>query len=133
MAAASAAAAADPWARKLHYVVAVDGSEPSRNSFDAAAALWTKGDKLTVLHIADDKKEYLPFDQRPASVREFFESRLLALPKDAGRVQITNKPAGASTRDAILSAVTKIADADFLVVRDARRRGRRPRPGVAAA
>lgn len=124
------AAHPDPWARALSYVVAVDGGEPSKRSFETVLSLYKKGDKVTVLHIADPTKDYLAFEHKPSSVREYYENQCLGLPKEAASVRISNKPAGTPTRDAILAAVNKMPDADFLVVGFVGRKGPKDDPQV---
>ena len=57
----------------LRYCIAVDGSELSLRTFRTAAALRNKGDQMTVLHISDDSKDYLPYDLRPSSIREQYD------------------------------------------------------------
>ena len=51
---------------KLNFLVATDGSEASHLGFQAVMeTLLHSSDKLTVAHIFDEKKDFLPYDMKP--------------------------------------------------------------------
>ena len=55
---------------KLHFMVATDGSEAAHLSFQAVTdTLQHPSDKLTVVHIFNNKKEHVPFDMKPAALK----------------------------------------------------------------
>jgi hypothetical protein len=55
---------------KLHFMVATDGSEAAHLSFQAVTdSLQHPSDKLTVVHIFNNKKEHVPFDMKPAALK----------------------------------------------------------------
>jgi nucleotide-binding universal stress UspA family protein len=112
----------------LKYCIAVDGSELSLRTFHTAAALRNPGDPMTVLHIADDSKDYLPYDLRPSSIREQYDvecvgrvSRAapanrdtptspLQFPTSEYSIVVKSKHLGQTTREAVLAFVN---DGDF--------------------
>ncbi|KAA0150367.1 hypothetical protein FNF27_04796 [Cafeteria roenbergensis] len=90
----------------LRYCIAVDGSELSLRTFHAAAMLCCRGDHVTVLHIADPGKTYLPYDMRPSSIREQYDVECVGrFPKSNYSIVVKNKRLGESTRTAVLDAV----------------------------
>jgi nucleotide-binding universal stress UspA family protein len=113
-----------------HFAVAVDGSEVAHRAFNAALELMGAHDKLTVVHIADDTKDYLARDLTPAGVRETYETELVPrLPEERRDVVIKHKKAGESSKHAMCSFVNSAA-VDFFVVGMVGRKGPKADPTV---
>lgn len=112
MAASAGAAAAAHDRSGLNFVVAVDGSSAARRAFDTAAALVVprRGDRLTVVHIGDPAKDYLPYEARPSAIETAFSTLCVSrFPSSAYRIVLHDKRAGQSTREAMMEVVTAVS------------------------
>ena len=123
---AAAAAAAAGANRPLKWIVAVDGSKGSRCAYEDLMSLSRRTDVVHVVTVASAKdKAYLPHEEKPQSIKEYYEVRLVGkFAKDRHSVTIITKKEGEDTAHALLAWVnTKHADADFLVVGSVGRKG----------
>ena len=119
-------AAAAGAARPLKWVVAVDGSKGSRSTYEDLMSLSRRTDVVHVVTVASPKdKAYLPHEEKPQSIKEYYEARLVGkFSKDKYTVSIITKKEGEDTAHALLAWVNaKHGDADFLVVGSVGRKG----------
>ncbi len=77
---ASANPAPPSWNRPLNFVCAVDGRPAAKHAFDSLLSLVKKGDHVTALHVhaSADKEKDIPFEGRPAAVREYYSTRAIS-------------------------------------------------------
>ena len=55
---------------KLHYMVAIDGSDAAHLAFQAIPdSLMHPTDKLTVVHVFNNNKENVSFDMKPLALK----------------------------------------------------------------
>lgn len=113
LAAAAAGAGGDSAAAPAgtHFVVAVDGSPGARRAFDTAAALVMprRGDRITVVHIGDPGKDYLPHEARPAAIETAYSTLCVTrFPTGTSRVMLHDKRASQSTKEAMMDVVTSV-------------------------
>lgn len=67
-------------ASNLHFMVAVDGSPAAHLAFQVVMeTLMHAPDKMTVSHIFNRDKTYLPFDQQPDNLKKTYESLTISL------------------------------------------------------
>jgi len=67
------------WNRPLHYVIAVDGRQPSKDAFEYLTSLIQKNDKITMIHIFNQAvMDTLPYEGKPTTVREYYENRCVS-------------------------------------------------------
>ena len=63
----------------LHYMVAVDGSQASDLAFQVVIkGLLRESDKITVAHVFSKKKDYLPFEMQPNTIKELYTAALIS-------------------------------------------------------
>ncbi len=113
-------------AKPFKWVVAVDGSKGSRATYEDLMSLSRRTDSVHVVTIEGDKpKAYLPHDETPQAVRDYYSARLAGkFPKANYTVSIIQRKAGEDTARALLSWLNaKHDDADFLVVGFVGRKG----------
>jgi hypothetical protein len=59
----------------LHYFVAVDGSEIAHNAYlQTTEGLMKGSDRLTICHVYDYSKAYLPFNLKPEAIKKNYEA-----------------------------------------------------------
>ena len=112
--------------KPLTWVVAVDGSKGSRATYEDLMSLSRRVDAVHVVTVAAAKdKAYLPHEEKPQAIKEYYETRLAGkFAKDRYTVSIIQRKEGEDTAKALLAWVnTKHADADFLVVGFVGRKG----------
>lgn len=60
------------------FFVGVDGSEASHNAFEVVTqSLLKANDSLTVGHVFNKDKTYLPFNMQPETIRATYESLII--------------------------------------------------------
>jgi hypothetical protein len=92
-----------------HFVVAVDGSDMSKGAFEMVYALARKGDRVTVVHLFDPTKEIPAHEMRPTGIYDFYSTRCVArFPSGCWKVDVREKPAGETTRQALLSYINQV-------------------------
>ena len=65
---------------KLNFMVATDGSVAAHLGFEAVTdSLQHPSDKLTVVHIFNNKKEDVSFDMKPAALKQKYEQLTLVM------------------------------------------------------
>ena len=114
--------------RHFKWVVAVDGSKGSRATYEDLMSLSRRTDDVHVVTVAAPKdKAYLPHEEKPQAVKEYYEVRLAGkFAKDRYTVSIITRKEGEDTAKALLSWIAnKHADADFLVVGYVGRKGQK--------
>lgn len=122
------AGAAAPARKPFTWVVAVDGSKGSRATYEDLISLAHREDKVHVVTVAPLRdKAYLPHEEKPAAIKEYYEVRLAGkFAKDHHTVSIINKKDGEETAHALLAWIdAKHADADFIVVGFVGRKGQK--------
>jgi nucleotide-binding universal stress UspA family protein len=66
-------------ATRLHFMVATDGSRSSKDAFDLVFYdLMGPRDKISVLHLYNLQKQYLPYQLRYDYIRQEYESKLIS-------------------------------------------------------
>ena len=69
---------------KLHYMVATDGSVAAHLGFEAVTdSLQHPSDQLTVVHIYNNEKKDVPFDMKPAALKQKYEQLTLVMSSHA--------------------------------------------------
>ena len=64
----------------LHFMVATDGSPAAHLAFQVVMeTLLHAPDRLTIAHIFNREKTYLPFDQQPDNLRKTYESLTMGM------------------------------------------------------
>jgi nucleotide-binding universal stress UspA family protein len=64
----------------LHFMVATDGSPAAHLAFQVVMeTLLHAPDKLTISHIFNREKAFLPFDQQPDALKKTYESLTLTM------------------------------------------------------
>jgi nucleotide-binding universal stress UspA family protein len=112
--------------KPMKWIVAVDGSKGSRATYEDLISLSRRIDAVHVVTVAAAKdKAYLPHDEKPQAVKEYYEVRLAGkFAKDRYTVSIIQRKEGEDTAKALLGWVdAKHPDADFLVVGFVGRKG----------
>lgn len=72
---------------KLHYMVATDGSVAAHLAFQAITdSLFHPSDKLSVVHIFNDDKEFVPYDLKPAALKQKYEQLTLLMGSHAALI-----------------------------------------------
>eukprot|EP00500_Bicosoecida_sp_ms1_P006796 CAMPEP_0203829328 /NCGR_PEP_ID=MMETSP0115-20131106/63327_1 /ASSEMBLY_ACC=CAM_ASM_000227 /TAXON_ID=33651 /ORGANISM="Bicosoecid sp, Strain ms1" /LENGTH=314 /DNA_ID=CAMNT_0050738393 /DNA_START=1 /DNA_END=945 /DNA_ORIENTATION=+ len=114
----------------LRYAVAVDGSEMAHKAFLETVKLMNEDDYIQVIHVADNSKAYLPYDLRPSSIQEAYETNCLTrfAPERYAVVKI-RKEEGKTAREAICTYVNKVGF-DYLVVGMVGRKGPKLDPTI---
>jgi len=112
--------------KPLKWVVAVDGSKGSKATYEDLMSLSRRADSVHVVTVESAKaKAYLPHDETPQAVRDYYSARLAGkFAKDRYTVTIIQRKEGEDTARALLTWLhTKHEDADFLVVGFVGRKG----------
>lgn len=96
---------------KMHFVVAVDGSEISKGAFETASAFAKRGDRITVVHVVDPTKAQEPHELTPSAISEYYSNRCLTrFPSGSWTVTIKTKlPGDGTTRQALLAFVNSVS------------------------
>lgn len=64
----------------LHFMVAIDGSPASHLAFQVVMeTLLHAPDKMTISHIYNREKSFLPFNQQPDALRKTYESLTVSM------------------------------------------------------
>jgi nucleotide-binding universal stress UspA family protein len=95
----------------------VDGSETSEHAFNVAASFYKPGWRVTVVHVEDPTKDYLPFAMRATYIEEHFKT--LATPRfptSNYQVLLIHKSVSQSSREALMEYVNSEATAADLLV-----------------
>jgi nucleotide-binding universal stress UspA family protein len=106
------------WDGNFNFVLGVDGQSHARAAYDGLIPLVTKADRITMVHVVNQSSaEALPYDARPAYVREYYESRTLSrLPKSQWSFQAIAKEPASTTSKSFLRYLQRMPATDFLVV-----------------
>ena len=99
----------------LKFFIGVDGSEASEQAFQVILkGLYREHvDKITVAHITDRRKDYLPFNYRPDYIKEIYESKLIGIGSD-GQYMFQEVDANTSTKET-LWAIAQDNNANIIV------------------
>ena len=66
----------------MHFMIAIDGSAGAHLAFETVMeSLMHPSDKLTVTHIFNTNKGYLPFDMQPDALKQKYESLTIGMGK----------------------------------------------------
>ena len=101
----------------MNYMVAVDGSEASHQSFEIVRdnIFNPSKDKLTVVHSFNPMKGYLPFNMQPDVIRETYQSLIIGYGTHASLVWEPLDMKKSSTKEHVLD-MAKHYNADLVVV-----------------
>ena len=101
-----------------HLVVAGDSSDAAHGAFEAACAFAKRGDRLTVVHVANMAREYAPYEMKPSQVEDWYATRCVSrFPSGLWKVVLKPLPAGQTERQALLTflgAKDTLADVFFV-------------------
>lgn len=68
-------------------MVATDGSPAAHLAFEAITdSMFHPSDKLSVVHIYNNDKEFLPFDMKPAALKQKYEQLTLLMGSHASLI-----------------------------------------------
>ena len=68
------------YAKEQNYFIGVDGSAASEDCFQVVMnGLRRDCDKLTVGHVHDTRKDFLPWNQKPNYIREVYTTKVVML------------------------------------------------------
>ena len=97
-------------------MIAVDGSESSHNAYEVVTkSLFTHAsDYLTVAHVYNKTKNYLPFNMQPENIRQTYESLIVGYGSKAKLLWEENDPR-LTTKEHVLD-LARTSNADLLVV-----------------
>ena len=109
-----------------HVCVGVDGSEIAHLAFQTALHLRKGDDTVSVVHVSDSAKSYLPYDLQPDYIKQTYEVILTGnVPSQKYNVDVVGKREGQSTKGAVCQYVNEGASSkvDLFVVGCAGRKG----------
>ena len=63
---------------QMNWMVAVDGSEASHFAYEIVTrGLLKETDRLTVAHVFNKEKTYLPFNMQPETIKQVYETEII--------------------------------------------------------
>jgi len=85
---------------KLNYLIATDGSEAAHLGFQVVMETFLHpSDRLTVAHIYNHSKTFLPYDMRPEALKTKYEQLTLLMGTRATLIWDDNENSGMSTKE----------------------------------
>lgn len=100
-----------------HLAVALDGSPSSANVFAVATLFARRDSKVSIVHIAIPGREDIPFAMTPGGITATFEAQCVTrFRKDQWAIDVTARPAGETTKGALLARINKLG-ANMLCVK----------------
>jgi nucleotide-binding universal stress UspA family protein len=100
----------------LNYFVATDGSEAAHAAFEVVMeSMLHPSDHLTVAHIYNNSKTFLPFDMKPEALKSKYQQLTFLMGTRANLLWEDNEHSGMSTKEQMVELAKK-SNAGVLVV-----------------